>query len=179
MMNINIPLFFVSILFVSCKSSISCNEYFTTVPASEIKDLSLDYDKYETHFFDYHFTDLGTYDVHQIICTIRFDTVSHYYVVVSGYVVLKDIDQTINTQIVDSVKISQIAVKRKHHKLELFSSKLPDKYYNNKPWKDCPLPKSVRNKIKDDFLIRMKHRKYHLKTNERVIPVIWGYKLYE
>jgi len=179
-MNIRIFFSFFSILLVSCRSSISCNDYFTTVPVSDIKKLSSESIIYETNYIDYHFTNLGTYDVPQIKCNIKFDILSQYFVFIYGYVVLKDMSQTNNTQIVDSVKISKVAVKRKQHKLEFFSNEFPDNYlyYNYKSWKDCPLPKSVRNKIRDDFLIRMKYRKYHLKTNEKVIPVNWGYKLY-
>ncbi len=181
-MNSRIFLFFFSILFVSCKTTNSCDAYFSPVPRHKIKEIPLQDIKYKTELMDYHIPEIGSYDEPQIACNIRYDTLSHVTVIVTGYIVLRDIDETKNTQIVDSVAINWFAVRRSNHAMEFYSND-PQKVhlFNYRPWKDCPLPKSVRDEIREDFLIRMKYRKYHLKEDREVktIYITWPYRLWD
>ncbi len=179
-MNTRIFIFFVGVLFVSCKTSNSCDAYFSSVPVDEIIEISSQDIKYERMAVDHHLPELGYYDVPLIDFKFKYDTISHYDLIVNGYAILKDINQTDNSQRVVSVAISWIAVKRNHHGLEYYSinPEIGSTYGNRKPWKECPLPKSVRDKIKEDFLIRMKHIKYHLKTGTDIFYLTWPYRLW-
>lgn len=169
----------ISVLLGSCKSSISCNDYFSTVSVDEIKELSVQKFLYKTDYLDDDYREFGTYDNPQLAFNIEYDTLSHYRVILWGYVALSDANQTDNTQIVDSIAITSMIVLRSHHMAERFSNNCTVNNNFDKPWKDCPLPMSVRNKIKNDFLIRMKYRKYNIKERVRRITVYYEYKLYE
>ena len=171
-------MFLIGFLFVSCRTSDSCDAYFSPVSVGKIKDISLQDVKYKTEEIDYHIPELGSYDEPQIASNIRYDTISHYNVIVTGYAVLRDTGQMNKSQIVDSVSLSRIIVERKCCGGE-FYSKEPRNGFNYKPWKECPLPKSVRDEIREDFLIRMKYIKYRIKTGERIYYFTWPYRLWE
>lgn len=155
-----------------------CDDYSSIVPGDKIKELPMRNVLYKTEYVDYDYRGFGTYENPQIVCEIRYDTLSHFRVIVWGYVILSDIDQA-NTQIVDSVAITKMIVLRKHHKPVRFSRKRTAYNSFDKPWRECPLPWSVRNEIREDFLVRMKYRKYHINEKERRITVYHEYKLYE
>ncbi len=169
---------FVGFLFVSCGTSNSCDAYFSPVSVDKIKDISLQDVKYERMDVDNHFPEWGDIEIPLIPCNIRYDTISHYNVIVTGYAVLRDTGQMNKSQIVDSVSLSRIIVERKCCGGE-FYSKEPRNGFNYKPWKECPLPKSVRNEIKEDFLILMKYIKYRIKTGERIFYFTWPYRLWD
>ena len=167
-----ILLFFVGIVFVSCRTSNSCDAYFSPVPVDKIKVKSSQDIKYET---------VSEYGIPHIDCKIRYDTKSHYTVFVTGHIVLRDIDQTKNFQIADTVTISEIIIKRKNHDIEYYSNKREESQnIKYKPWKEFPLPRSVSKKIRENFLLRMKYSKFHFKGLEgRGIIYTMGYKLWE
>lgn len=173
-MNTRILLLFVSFLLVSCRTSNSCDAYFSPVPVDKIKEISSKDLKYKTK------SEYGI-DVPDIDCKIRYDTKSQYTVIVTGHIGLRDIDQTKNSQIADTITISDIIIKRKNHDFEFYSNKRKDSQnIKNKPWKEFPLPKSVIEKIRENFLLRMKYSKFHLKGLEgRGIIYTMGYRLWE
>ena len=83
---------FVGFLFVSCGTSNSCDAYFSPVSVDKIKDISLQDVKYERMAVDYHLPELGYYDVPLIDFKFKYDTISHYDLIVNGYAILKDIN---------------------------------------------------------------------------------------
>ena len=83
---------FVGILLVSCRTSNSCDAYFSPVSVDKIKDISLQDVKYERMAVDYHLPELGYYDVPLIDFKFKYDTISHYDLIVNGYAILKDIN---------------------------------------------------------------------------------------
>ncbi len=171
--------FFVNTLLECSGIVFSCNDYFSTSPVDKIKELPMHNVLYKTEYVDYDYREFGTYDEPQIAYDIKYDTTSHFRVILWGYVDLNKVGQTEISQIVDSVSITDMIVMRRNHRAERFSKKNTVNNNFDKPWKGCPLPMSVRNEIKEDFLSRMKYRKYHIKENERRITVYYEYKLYE
>ena len=169
-------MFLIGFLFVSCGTSNSCDAYFSPVSVDKIKDISLQDIKYETMYVDPHFP-MGSYDIPLIPCNIRYNTKSHYTVIVTGCAVLRNSGQTDNSHIVDSVSITMIAVKRPDHKLVSYSNK--PEVPKRKPLKECPIPVSVRDEIREDFLTRMKYMKFHLNTTQRVFCYTYPYRLWE
>lgn len=176
-MKYRILLFLIGVLLVGCRTSNSCDAYFSPVPVDKIKEISSQDLKYEKMDVDYHFPELGYYEIPLTVCNIKYDTKSHFTVIVSGYAVFRDTDITNHFQIVDSVSLSEIVVKKEQQKLELYSNK-QNNDFNYRPWKECPLPKSVRERIREDFLIRMKYMKFHLKTDQRIFYFTCPYRLW-
>jgi len=168
-------LFITGILFRSCDTSNSCDVFFSTVPVNEIEELSMQNVLYKTDYIAYDYKGLGTYDDPQIVNDMTYDSKLFCSIIVSGYVDVSDVDQETNTQFVDSVTISHLIVLRKNHKAKRFSKN----DYSDKSWKDCPVPYSVRDRIRKDFLVRMKYRIYHIKTDLRNLPVYYGYSISE
>lgn len=170
-------LWFLSSLLRHCENTNHTDNYFSIVSVDRIKELPMQSFSYETEFIDDDYKGLGTYDEPQIECNIMCDTNSVNTIIVWGHVVISDMDKTRNIQVVDSVAVSNFILLRKNHRVERYSNKHMRNNSFDKPLESCPVPKSVRDKIKEDFLIRMKYRKYHVNTNERTIPVFYGYKL--
>lgn len=156
-------------------SSYYSDDFFSTVPVNEIEELSMQNVLYKTDYIAYDYKGLGTYDDPQIVNDMTYDSKLFCSIIVSGYVDVSDVDQETNTQFVDSVTISHLIVLRKNHKAERFSKN----DYSDKSWKDCPVPYSVRDRIRKDFLVRMKYRIYHIKTDLRNLPVYYGYSISE
>ena len=159
-----------------CYSPNSCDDYFSTVPVEEIQELSMHNILFKTDYITDDYRGLGTYDEPEISNDMMYVSKSDLSVIVSGYVSVSDAEHAANTQIVDSVTISYFIVLRKNHHAERYSN---NSYYNgfDKPWKDCPVPMADRDKIRQDFLTRMKYRTYHIKTDLRKPPVYYAYTL--
>lgn len=164
-------------MLAGCEPSMSVNDYFSTVPVNEINNLSIQDVSYKKESIAYDYIGLGTYEEPQIANDMRYDSTSEYKVLVFGYISVSDTDGAIKTQNVDSVAISHFIFTRYHHKPELFSKTTSAFGELYKPWRKCPVPKSVRKRIRNDFLTRMKYRIYHIETDLRKLPVQFGYSL--
>lgn len=141
-------------------------KFFCTVSTKDIPDMSLENIQFKTFSLDTHFPESGTCSDPLFYHNIKYDTLSHYRVVVLGSVEFRQQDTNdYEYEIIDSVRISRLVVFSSHHPRELYGKKGDDGWSTNK-WVECPLPNEILEKIRDDFLIRMKYQRYRLKKYE-------------
>ena len=175
--------FLVCCLFMSCCTIMPNEKFFCTVSTKDIPDLSVENIQFKTFPMDDHFPECGTFSYPYFDYDIKYDTLSHYKVVVLGSVAFRE--QNINDyeyEIIDSVSISRLVVDRSQHPRELYGIKGDDGWIT-KNWEECSLPNKILKKIKKDFLIRMKYLRYSLKKNDDLpikgMTTSYGYLLYQ
>jgi len=156
-----ITILLASCLLVSCRTSMTSEMFFNTTSTKDIPDVSEKAISYRTSYLDTDCEECGTISEPLFDYNIKYDTLSHYKVVVIGYVVFgKDNYQENQYERIDSVGITRLVIDNKlHHSRELYGKK-GDEHWNDIPWEECSLPKKILKKIRNDFLIRTKYLKY-------------------
>ena len=154
--------YIISMMLMSCSSLTSSEQYFCSLQANDIRDVHEKGVKYNTYLLDGLDVD-QTYDEPQYTTLLVNDTLSKDRVIAWGNVKLS---HTVNgCQTVDSVALSCLIIHKKGCKAERYSSKHTGNDNFDKAWSQCPLSKIMRRKIREDFFLRMKNRRYHLRTN--------------
>ena len=167
--------FTIVVMLMSCSSLTSAEQYFCALPAKDIRDVHEKRVEYKTYLLDG--SDINqTYDEPQYITSVANDTLSKDRVIAWGYVILSC---NINGyQTIDSVALSCLIIKKEGCKAERYSSKHKGNNNFDKAWKQCPLSTVMRRKIREDFFLRMKNRRYHLRTtNYRGLSVAHEYRI--
>ncbi|SEV98571.1 hypothetical protein SAMN04487850_1111 [Prevotella aff. ruminicola Tc2-24] len=166
-------------LLVSCGTSMSCEKFFGTVSTKDIPDVSLDSVSFRTSYIEGDCVSCGTISEPLFDCDIKYDTLSHYSVIVLGKVVFeKDSCQKEDYKRVYAVEINNLVVQKQHFPREFYSDS-NHKWRHNTPWKRCPLPKKVLEKIRNDFLKRKKYVRYTFKeADASSVSESYCYRLY-
>lgn len=179
----HIMFFLACSLFMSCSTIMPNEKFFCTVSTKDIPDLSVENIQFKTFPMDTHFPEYGTVSYPLFDYDIKFDTLSHYTVVVLGSVAFREQNNNdYEYEIIDSVSISRLVVDRSQHPRELYGKKGDDGWIT-KNWKECSLPNKILKKIKKDFLIRMKYQRYSLKKSDDLpikgLTTSYVYRLYQ
>ena len=169
-------------MFMECCTIMPNEEFFCTISTKDIPDVSVKTLSFSTDYIDYHFPECGTVSYPLFDYDIKYDTLSHYRVVVLGSVVFGEEDNTENVfEILDSVKITRLVVDRLHSPRELYGKNGDDEWIS-KNWEECPLPNKILKKIRKDFLIRMKYKRYFLNKSDnspaKRLTTSYPYRLY-
>ncbi len=153
-------------LLVSCRTSMPSDIFFNTISTKDIPSMSEKSISYRISYLNTDCIRCGTISEPLFDYNIKYDTLSHYKVVVIGYVVFeKDNYQENQYERIDSVGITRLVISSLHSPRELYS-KHGDEHWNDIPWEECSLPKKILKKIRNDFLIRTKYSKYLFNKSE-------------
>jgi len=157
----------------------SCEKFFGTVSTKDIPDVSLDSVSFRTSYIEGDCVSCGTISEPLFDCDIKYDTLSHYSVIVFGNITFdKDSCQSCDYKRVFSVEINRLIVQRQHFPREFYSDDY-HKWTHNTPWRKCPFPKSVLKKIRNDFLLRKKYVRYSFKNIDvNSVTESYHYRLY-
>ena len=132
------------LLLVSCGTLMSNEKFFGTVSTKDISNVSIDSVSFRNSYIDGSCVSCGTILEPLFDYDIKYDTLSHYKVIVLGEIIFeKDND--------------------KLHSQREFYSDTNHKWSRDKLWKECPLPKYILRKIRNDFLKRKKYTRYIFK----------------
>ena len=154
-------------LLVSCGTSMSCEKFFGTVSTKDIPDVSLDSVSFRTSYIEGDCVSCGTISEPLFDCDIKYDTMSHYRVAVMGKIVFaKDNHPKDQYKRVDSVGITRIIVNNMLQARREIYSNMNYKLENDTPWDECPLPKRILKKIRNEFLKREKYVRYTFKETD-------------
>ena len=135
-------------LLVSCRTSMPSDIFFNTISTKDIPSMSEKSISYRISYLNTDCIRCGTISEPLFDYNIKYDTLSHYKVVVIGY-----------------VGITRLVISSLHSPRELYS-KHGDEHWNDIPWEECSLPKKILKKIRNDFLIRTKYSKYLFNKSE-------------
>ena len=154
-------------------------KFFGTISTRDIPDVSLDSVPFSTGYIEGSCVSCGTISYPLFDDDIKYDTASHYRVIVLGKLVFeKDNYQKGEYKRVDSVGIYRLVIDRLHSPRESYSD-LNHKWSHDKPWKECPLPKRILKKIRNDFLKRKKYTRYTFKeVDANSVSESYCYRLY-
>ena len=171
--------FLAGCLLMGCGTTMSHKKFFSTISTKDIPDVPEQSISYKTNSIDYHVPEAGTISDPLFNYNIKYDTLSHYKVTVMGYVIFGKNVQTTPYERIDSVGITRLVIDRQNAPRELYS-KNGDEHWNDIPWEDCSLPKKILKKIRKDFLIRMKYKRYVINRSDTLkgITAGYGYRLY-
>lgn len=162
---------------MGCGTSMSCKKYFSTLSTKNIPNMNIDSIPFRTDYVDYHVPSGGTISTPVFDFDLKYDTLSRYRIHVLGRIVFaKDSNQPNQFKSIDSVGITRLVISRNNYPRESYTYN-GRKWENDKSWKECPLPRKVLMKIREDFLIRMKYMRYVLNGEEleRIRGVTSGY----
>ena len=162
-------------LLMGCGTTLSHEKFFCTRSTKEISDVPEQTISYKTDYIDYHFPEAGTISDPLFDYNIKYDTLSHYRVVVFGYVVFGKSNQESQYERIDSVGITRLVIDKKGGARELYSKKW-DEHWNDIPWEKCSLSKKILRKIRKDFLIRMKYKRYVINRSDTIKGITTGYE---
>ena len=167
---------------MSCGTSMSCKKYFSTVSIKSIPNMNIDSIPFRTDYVDYHFPSYGTISTPVFEYDLKYDTLSRYRIDVLGIIVFaKDSNQPYQFKSIDSVGITRLIISRPNYPRESYTY-YGKKWQSDKSWKECPLPRKLLMKIREDFLIRMKYMRYILNEEDperiRAVTTGYGYRLY-
>lgn len=171
-------IFIICILLVSCRSGISSTNYFGTLSSKDIPDISLNAVPFKTNYLDDECVKCGTMSEPVFNYDIKYDTSSHYRVVVSGKVIFtKDTAPNNQYAMIDSVGIDNLIIWKEHSVRERYSSQASDNNDSdwNKAWEKCPIPSNILKKIRKDFFIRMKYRQYSFGNDMNINGITTSY----
>jgi hypothetical protein len=141
----------------------SNEKFFGTVSTKDISNVSIDSVSFRTSYIDGSCVSCGTILEPLFDYDIKYDTLSHYKVIVLGEIIFeKDNDKKNQYKRVDSVKIKSLVIDKLHSQREFYSD-TNHKWSHDKLWKECPLPKYILRKIRNDFLKRKKYTRYIFK----------------
>ena len=150
-------------LLVSCSTLMSSEKFFGTVSTKEIPNVSIDSVPFITSYIEGSCVSCGTISEPLFDYDIKYDTLSHYKVIVQGEIIFeKDNHQKNQYKRVDSVRINRLVIDRLHFQREFYSD-MNHKWGHNTLWKECPLPKKILREIRNDFLKRKKYIRYFFK----------------
>ena len=169
------------ILIIGCGSSIPYTQFFNKISVNEIERIVEDTLTFSTSYIDNMFYSLGTISEPNIHFDIKYDTLSRYTVIVGGNIFFSNTQgKNIADIKSDSIELSYVIVKKEGDKARRYSSKTHHKSVIDKPWKDCPIPSSIMEEIRKDFLIRMKYRRYRAINNDSLkgLTVMRQYQLF-
>lgn len=169
------------ILIIGCASSILHTQYFSKVCVEEIEEIAENSLTFSTSYIDDTFKSLGIISEPNIHFDLKYDTVSRYTVIVGGNVFFSNTQEENIADIrSDSIELSYVIVKKEGEKARRYSGKTHHKSVIDKPWKDCPIPSSIMEEIRKDFLIRMKYRRYRAINNDSLkgLTVMRQYQLF-
>ncbi len=151
------------LLLVSCGTLMSNEKFFGTVSTKDISNVSIDSVSFRNSYIDGSCVSCGTILEPLFDYDIKYDTLSHYKVIVLGEIIFeKDNDKKNQYKRVDSVKIKSLVIDKLHSQREFYSD-TNHKWSRDKLWKECPLPKYILRKIRNDFLKRKKYTRYIFK----------------
>ena len=143
-----------------CSTLMPCEKFFCTVSTKDIPDVSISNISFITGYIHDDCKKCGTISDPLFDFNIKYDTLSHYRVLVLGYVVFgNEMNHKNQYETIDSVGIKRLVIMRMHSQQELYGKK-EDCNWSNRNWNECPLPKRILKEIRDDFLKRMKYRRY-------------------
>ena len=166
------------LLLVSCGTLMPSEKFFVTVSTKDIDIMSLDSVSFSTCYIEGNCVSCGTVSEPLFACDIKYDTLSHYTVIVMGKNVFDNNYQNGQYRYVDSIEINRLVIDRQHFPREFYSD-LGHKWSHNTSWKECPLPKSILKKIRNDFLKRKKYIRYNLKNLDvKSVSESYCYRLY-
>ncbi len=166
-------------LLMGCSTSMQHERFFCTLSARDIPDVSEESITYRTDYIDYHFVEAGTISNPLFGFDIKYDTLSHYRVVVLGRLVFGETKHDGQYERIDSVEINRLIISSLNAPRELYC-KNGDEYCSKISWKECSLPKKNLKKIRKDFLIRMKYKRYVINKSDSIkgITTLYEYHLY-
>ena len=169
----------ICILMVSCGTFMPNEKFFGYVRARDIPDVSLDFVSFRTSYIGGDCISCGTISEPLFDYNIKYDTLSHYRVIVLGKIVFeKDSCQKGDYKRADSVGIHGLIVDRLYFP-RVFYSDMSHKWNQNTPWKECPLPKKILKKIRKDFLMRKKYVRYAFEGEDvNSVSESYCYRLY-
>ncbi len=149
----------------SCGISMSSEEFFRTLSVKGIPDVSIDTVRYYTYFIEDDIPSLGKVSTPLLGYSIKYDTLARFKAVVIGAIFFeKSYHEANQYEKIDSIRIDRLIVWNNGSLRECFSSvkvrtaKIVQDQC--KPLEECPLPKRVLKRIRNDFCIRMKHTRY-------------------
>lgn len=166
-------------LLVNCSTSMPSEKFFGTVSTRDIPNVSLDLVPFRTGYIEGSCVSCGTISEPLFDDDIKYDTASHYRVIVLGKLVFeKGNYQKGEYKRVDSVGIYGLVIDRLHSPREFYSD-LNYQWGNDRAWEKCPLPKKVLKKIRNNFLKRKKYIRYTFKEiDASSVPESYCYRLY-
>ena len=159
---------------MGCGTTMSHEKFFSTISTKDIPEVSEKTILYKTDVVDYHFPEAGTISEPLFEHNIKYDTLSHYRVTVFGYVVFGQNGPMAPYERIDSVGITRLVIDRMNAPRELYSKKR-DEHWNDIPWENCSLPKKILKRIRKDFLIRTKNKRYVINQSDTIRGVTTGY----
>lgn len=172
----------IVIFFVGCKSQFTAigeNRLLGTYFVNDIRDLTTDSLSYRKDYAVDRFTDLGTIYTPIYNLNMKYDTLSHYHVILNGFVNFekKKNKARYTTNDIKSVTLRSISVwrlsePRKNWKLTKDNDISPQ---------SCSIPYDSLLAIKDAFLFVNKHLIVDIKKDVVVndsYPITMQYKLY-
>ena len=176
--------FLASCLLMGCSTLMPQEKFFCTISTKDIPDVPEKTISYKTDYIDYHFPEAGTISDPLFDYDIKYDTLSHYRVTVLGYVIFgKEANQNNQYERIDSVGITRLVIDKIGAPRELLGIKGDKRWNNNKNWEECSLPKKILKKIRNDFFIRMKYKRFVFNQSDQTEPINgsttgYGYRLY-
>lgn len=170
--NIMIALMFLS----SCSPNVLTKDFFCARSYDEIKDPYSGNYEYQKMDVDYHFPELGTISTPVSKLEVRNKGKQTYTVVIMGKnTFIMDKDSTWNTGHVDSVYCTGIAISGESTSNVYFTQR------DSISKIETPIPRRLLKKLREDFFVMNKNKKYDLKdTKQRWngITTYYPYKLY-
>lgn len=154
-----------SCLFSSCATTLTSESFFGIVSTKEIPDILIDTITYYTSKISSDTILCGIISYPKWSYNIKYDTLSRYKAVVEGVLIFKKDSILINqSKSVDSIEITRLVIDRKPFQREFYSNHMShhanDDKISYKKMDECPLPPSVLEQIRNDFLMRMKYLRY-------------------
>ena len=166
------------LLLFSCGTLIPSEQFFVTVSTKDVANVSLDSVSFRTSYIEDDCVSCGTVSEPLFDCDIKYDTLSHYMVIVMGKIVFNNICQNGQYKYIYSIEINRLVIDRQHFPREFYSD-LGHKWSRNTSWEECPLPKNILKKIRNDFLKRKKYIRYNFKDLDvKSVSESYCYRLY-
>lgn len=168
----------IYLLLVSCRTLMLSEQFFVTVSTKDVTNVPIDSISFRTSYIEDDCVSCGTVSEPLFDCDIKYDTLSHYTVIVMGKIVFDNNCQNGQYRKVDSIEINRLVIDRQHFPREIYSD-LDHKWSRNTQWEECPLPKNILKKIRNDFLKRKKYIRYNFNgLDVKSVSESYCYRLY-
>lgn len=169
------------LIFVTCCKSnndIESNDsFFETYSFKLNKDILPDSISFEEDYLDYHFPELGTIKKTKTSWNVKYDTVSHYVVILKGCLNFKENKYKYETEDIKSISLTHLSIwKLSNQRKKWECTKDSDIILGR-----LPIPKNYLDMMKRDFLFVNRNTIINVNKNDRTsnsFPLTRVYKLY-
>lgn len=172
-----LSIYLLVFVLMGCTSANNLSDsFFKKYNAHSIKTAPLT-EKYTKSYVEDDFPEIGVKYKPVSNLSLKYDTLSHYIVIISGIVYFAHNDSLLCSNDIKKIQIKNISVLKRspYHYLSFTKDNIPTK-------KNLPIPFLIMKKMKNDFLYTNRNMKIEIEKKYILsgdsFPVVNSYKLY-